>query len=216
MRDEMWYESRNERHRIVAIEYSSTGWPHGVVTEEHWDHSGKPWFNPAKDKPRGTVAAHWDFDFSKTYGELFHHQSGFGGDPLRHVVNGKPIGWVARLWIADDVRLYRQVRRRGKLVAVPAEREQIEKIGYRFLKRPRLLRHSEVTTRNPFQVSPSFDDYSCVYCPKCKDELPDGLNYNLCEHLTYCECCCDYYLEGTRELVQNDGSCEHKEMADAT
>src|SRR6266478_4037630 len=101
--NDLWFEHDGNRHRIVVIEYHGR-WPHAVVAEEHWDHSGKPWFVAGRDKPRGTVAEYWDFDYSKTYDTLYFHNSGGGGDPLDHQLGRfcEPIPPPGKIWTASD------------------------------------------------------------------------------------------------------------------
>jgi len=202
----IWRPDVDKPERIVAIEYMG-GKPHAVTTEEHWDNSKKPWFVPGRDKPSGTAAKQYDFNWSKDWGALFYHNSGFGGDPLEYCFCSSPVGWICDIWLAEDVKIFRLVNRGNKWVQVAASRSQIEKKGYRFLAQPKLLKaDSGGKTRNPFEVSPGYDDHPCIWCSKCKDFFPQDIDYSgPCEHLNYCNNC-GYYFRDSKKLVDDERS----------
>jgi hypothetical protein len=195
----MWWETerdgfrlRQERHRIVYIEYLNRR-PHSVVTELHWDHSRELWFQPGRDKPTGTCAEHWDFEWCRRDSDLYYCKSGFGGDPLvvdicRFAEPDPPPGMI---WCAPDVKLIRWVSKERPEVEIRSDAVLL-RMGYRRLNTPLLLATASGRSRNPFKAAKEIDD-SCSYCRICKDYLPWE---HECEHLEWCdECTCLVYVD---------------------
>ncbi|MHB8397368.1 MAG: hypothetical protein ACYDCI_00315 [Candidatus Limnocylindrales bacterium] len=171
--------------RIMFIEYDR-GWPNGVVTEQHWCRSGRPWFRPGIDSPVGTVARHWEFGWSKRGGEAYRFNSGMGGDPLSVVLyrRAKPDP-PSVIWAHADVGLY-YVKSAGQ-PPVPATPRRLLPLGYRRVATPLLLALPDGgrRTRNPFVASTEV--YSRPgYCKICDDYFPDD---GECEHLEWCDQC---------------------------
>jgi hypothetical protein len=192
---ELWWNYRGgwmpdiQRHRIVFIDYYDRK-PCNVVTEEHWDHTGEPWFKPGIDKPTGTCAAYWDFDWSKRDGTLYFYQSGVGGDPLSAQISpfvrrDPPPGLI---WAAPEVRFHRWLSKAKPDVAIRSDATLLA-MGYRRLSRPLVLAGNgwgmPKGSRNPFSVAEETDSH-LAYCKICDDHFPSDAE---CKHLEWCDRC---------------------------
>jgi hypothetical protein len=193
--DHSWNRG-SEQHRIVVIEYRNRR-PFSVVTEEHWDHTERPWFVPGRDKPNGTVAAYWDFEWCKRDRNLYFHMSGIGGDPLAAYLCSfsKPDLLAGLLWAAPDVRFRRWISSKRPEVAIRSDSTLLS-MGYRRVSRPLLLSGGEWAatkrSRNPFLVA-SETDSPPAYCRICDDYFPTDME---CEHLEWCDRCgCLVYID---------------------
>jgi hypothetical protein len=183
---DLWHNYRDERHRIVFIEYQD-GHPFSVVTEEHWDHSRKPWFVPGRDEPTGTCANDWDFEWCKRDRTCYFHQSGTGGgDPLQCEVHRftHPDPPPGAIWCASDVVLTRWISAEKTDVQIRSD-VTLLKMGYVRLARPLLLRGNGKRSRNPFLTSDEVDTH-ILWCERCKDHIPGDAE---CEHIEWCDRC---------------------------
>lgn len=187
--------------RIVVIEYHARR-PFSVITENHWDHSAKPWFKPGM-RPNGVSRREYDFEWCRTKQQLYQNNSGGGGrSALNYVVHKVVSGKMVEIWADDDVRFFRYVKRGSEWVTVPL-RQDLKALGYRRLKKPRLL---EGLSRNPFDVAEEGDT---VWCPRCKDHLPTDWTSHACDHLVWCDDCGAWVFTDTREFVESgSGKCE--------
>jgi hypothetical protein len=207
----IWFEHRNERHRIVMVEYVNRK-PANVITEEHWDHTRMPWFNPELDKPRGTCPQYWDFEWSKSYGHSFYHNSGGGGDfrvcVCPFVQRSPPPG---ELWVAEGIPILKYAGD-GSTLPVDGD-EELLRMGYRVLRRPRLLIGPYgKKSRNPFDVS---EEGECLYCKICDDWLLVDAYPGPCEHLDWCEKCAMWvYVRGGKFVDGGSGRCRHRNRRD--
>jgi hypothetical protein len=200
----LWYERGTERHEVIYIEYQNRR-PHSVVTLHHWDHRGKPWFNPARDTPTGTCPHYWDFDWCKRDRTAYYHNSGIGGDnaiQVHRFCNPSPP--PGELWVADGITLVRHNER-----AIRSD-SALLKMGYRRLKRPRLLTTPRgEKTRNPFDAGEPTD--TTIYCRVCRDRLPEDGWGPPCDHLEWCDECSAWVYAATADYHDSygDGKCEH-------
>src|ERR1035437_161421 len=208
---DLWYTQSGESHRVVAIEYQD-GHPWSVVTEMHWDHTGKPWFNPAKDQPTGTSPETWDFDRCKRDQATYYHLSGSGGDiefvvaRFTHPSPPKALLWVARgvpivthVSHADGTWNYRRVsngellRRGYQRIARPKRLPLVNAYPYRKAK----------TTLNPFEAA---WEGETVYGDRCQDDLPCEDTYEPCEHVRWCdECVMWFYCDDQTYVESSSG-----------
>lgn len=211
---ELWAEIGGERHRIIFIEYRD-GHPFSVVTEEHWDHTGKPWFRPDQHKATGTCARHWDFEWCRRDGVCYYHNIG-GGGGIRDLSVGpyvEPDPPPGAIWCAPGVVLCRYASKARPKVRIRSDATLL-KMGYRRLGRPLLLPggnawDSPKRSRNPFAVSEATES-GCYYCAACGDWLPrDGE----CEHYEWCDLCgCLATVDGHIREDSHDGNpTEHDE-----
>lgn len=199
----LWWDRDGTYHRIVVIEYID-GLPHSVVTEEHWDHSGKPWFRPGRDRATGMCVEYWDFAWSKRDRTLYCHKSGSGGAYLEHMIHrfAEPDPPPGQIWIADDVRLYRWISSKRPRVFFRPDRmrDELLKRGYRLLDRPLVVPGSR--SRNPFAVAEEPSGH-LVYCKVCDDWFPFE---DECEHMEWCDkCACLVYVENHVREDSHDG-----------
>lgn len=200
---DLWFESGDERHRIVAIEYRD-GKPFSVVTEMHWDHSGKPWFIAGRDTPNGVAGHDWDFEWCNRDGVCRYDLSGFGGKP-RFCAHRfcEPSPPPAELWIAEGTPVFTYTRNcKERRVESDAE---LLKLGYKRLRRPKLLKgRFGDKTRNPFDAA---WEGRAIYCDRCDDYLPDE---NPCEHLEWCDECASWVYVDTNEFHVDYGGGSHE------
>jgi hypothetical protein len=207
-----------ERHRIVYIEYYDRR-PHAVITEEHWDHSKEPWFDPDEHKPTGTCSASWDFEWCKRDGQLYYEKAGGGGDLGRIVLYGlSPSSPPAQIWAADDAAFYRT---EGRLVDNSYREIRIRseavlrRLGYVRIARPLLFSGGyKGRSRNPFNVGEELCDDRLAYCRVCEDH---ARTQDPCEHLEWCDLCCSmvYIATHVREDEPDGKPIIHEEdMAD--
>lgn len=196
---DLWYEHGDERHRIVAIEYQHRR-PFSVVTEEHWDHSGQPWFRPEHHKATGTCCCQWDFEWSRRYRTSYYHMSGSGGELALYVAGFcEPQPPPGELWVADGIPVLRNSLKPKRIKSD----DVLLRMGYRRLKLPRLLTAWDGTkTRNPFEIA---DEGECVYCKLCDDWF---LEDSHCEHMHWCDGCGMFVYTESREIVDSTGLCE--------
>jgi hypothetical protein len=195
---DLWFEDNGERHRVVAIEYQD-GHPASVVTEEHWDHTGKPWFQPGRDTPTGISASYWNFDWSRTSGTLYYHLSGAGGEPRYHVARFcEPSPPKAELWVAEGCPIAEYSLTDGE--HAPVIDSELLARGYKRIALPKLLenRHGE-KTRNPFVAGEQADT---VYCDECRDYLPAEHTYHPCQHIEWCDECVAWIYSESRKRVE--------------
>jgi hypothetical protein len=202
--ENLWYSGKEFPQRVVVIEYEKRR-PVSVITEEHWDHSKKPWFVPGRGLPTGTCPQHYDFNFSKRDASLYWHNSG-GGGGLKYIALkfSEPSPPPGEIWIADDVPVFKYGKRLKEIAIDDAE---LLKLGYRRLKNPRLLSdsYSEVKSRNPFDAS---TEGRCIYCDYCRDHL---LEDSLCEHIDWCgECAGFVYLKSKIWVEDSQSVCQHE------
>jgi hypothetical protein len=212
-RGEIWWEegggwNRDQQsHRVVFIEYHDRR-PFNVVTENHWVHSGKPWFKPGVDRPNGTSACYWDFEWCKRDETLYYSQSGGGGDP-RSIYIGRftePDPPPGLFWAAPDVRFHRWVSKAKPEVAIRSDSVLLA-MGYRRLARPLLLKAayhagSDKRTRNPFLAAEELEG-RIAYCMICDDHFPSD---HECEHMEWCDrCACLVYIDGHIPEDSHDG-----------
>lgn len=202
------HDRDREPQRVVVIEYQD-GWPCSVVTELHWDHSRKPWFKPGRDKPSGTCAEQWDFDYSRTERTLYFHDSGSGGTPKAYVARFvKPDPPPAKLWVAEGVPIV-DCGKSGRGVSDAT----LLKRGYVLIPRPLLLpKPYGGKTRNPFEAG---EEGRTVYCGRCEDCLGCDDTNHPCEHIEWCDGCGLWVYADTRQHVEeHEGSlcdCEQDE-----
>lgn len=201
---DLWWNYGEERHRIVYIEY------HGrhcfaVITELHWDHTKKPWFKPGKDKPTGTCAAFWDFEYSKRCG-LWFHQTGSGGDPL--VVNVGQMSYPnpppATIWCAEDVVLTKWTKRKDN-VPIKTDAELLRR-GFKRTYTPKRVSLNGRRSTNPFEIADESSS-SFVYCRVCKEHFPDDME---CDHVEWCDDCGSMVNSNDRTVCDDEKSkCPH-------
>lgn len=186
---EIWFGDE----KLVFVEYIH-GKPINVVTAKYWDHSGFAWFNPAKDAPTGTCPEHYDFEWSRTHGNIYYHNSGCGGD--YEITLSKWIGSVKQInvWADPIVQFVVDVKRKGEWTTRPATPRDWLRLRYRRLRLPKLISGS----RNPFEYA---CESRCEWCPKCKDWLPTDDTDSPCEHMTWCDGCAMFVDVKTRQLV---------------
>lgn len=205
---EIWYEHQNERHRVVAIEYQD-GWPSGVLTEKHWDYTGKPWFNPGRDRPNGTCACQWDFDWCKGEESLYFHNSGEGGEIAYHVSRFvHPVPPKAKLWVADGVAIVTSTDdgKASRAVNGPSELLQM---GYQLIDRPIRLPAVDYmacptkTTLNPFYAG---WEGETIWCARCQSIHPSEDTNNPCEHIAWCDECATWIYSEERTWVEDERS----------
>jgi hypothetical protein len=202
-RGEIWWEEGGgwnrdqELHRVVFIEYHDRR-PVSVVTENHWDRSGMPWFKAGVDKPSGTCAAYWDFDWCKRDRALYYSQSGGGGDPLSIHVHSfcEPDPPPGLIWAAPDVRFHRWVSKDRPEVAIQTD-SVLLMMGYHRIARPLLLKSTQFDgpkrTRNPFLAAEELEG-RIAYCKICDDHFPSD---HECEHMEWCDRCASLvYIDG--------------------
>lgn len=204
MSDENYFIKLNGvKHRLLVIEYLDDK-PHSVITEEHWEHSKKPWFREGVHTTSGTCCCDFDFNFSKAHDTIYWHKSGCGGDRSLYVI-GKLSNGARKIWLAPDIKLATHVA--GDQWNWGAKREltaaEIAEYGYSVLEKP--------ISENPF--AGACGDIDCVYCPRCESYLPDDFNIlsGLCEHAQWCDDCSAWVLDDTRELIGvGEGKCDHE------
>lgn len=172
-----------KEHGEVAIveyfKYDGVWRPGNIVTRERiktGPHEGQ-W-----------VARHHDANWSRTYGNLYVHCSGFGGKPAAHISQFcRPKPAPCRLWMAPGIRF----KKRGMTA------EMLLACGYIRVNGP---------VPAPFADS---IDGETFWCASCKDHLPydDGHRCGGCgEH--------HHVHKGTTVLVAA-GEVEHDEDGEA-
>lgn len=198
----------NEIHELVFVEYEARR-PCRVLTIKHWDHSGRAWFNPSKGTATGHCLCDYDFDYSRTYGAVYQHMSGCGGE-LRAIIwtpsnpNRRPL---REFWCADGLPLFRYGKH-GKYIKIRSAAE-ITRLGYKRLRLPRLHRESYEPSRNPFDGA---IEGEVVYCRKCDDHLPSDHG---CKHLRWCDECCQwFYLDSNKAADDENWICDCEESND--
>jgi len=214
---DIWYEHNGEPHRVVAIEYQD-GWPSSVLTECHWDHTGEPWFKPGHDKPNGTCAYHWDFDWCKAEKSLYFHNCGQGGKIDYHVGRSvQPVPPKAQLWVAEGVPIlaYSEGGKRERRVRGATE---LLKRGYQLIDQPLRLPCIDYmacktkTTMNPFYAG---WEGETVWCTRCQSSHPCEDTNNPCEHIAWCDGCANWIYSESRTWVEDERStCDCKEDDD--
>lgn len=187
---EIWWNKGDERHRVVFIQYDCDRRPAKVVTEEHWDHSREPWFQAGRNKPTGTCPQYFSIFWSKRFESLYWHNTGGGGDltiPFSPFVNPLPL---SPFWAAPGIVLTKYSK---ACEQIPVSEDELRVMGYERIAKPIILEGLDgKDTVNPFEAADG--DQDCVYCPTCKDDMPDD---SLCEHLDWCEQCCEVvFLKG--------------------
>jgi hypothetical protein len=215
---DIWYThcEGDGRQRVVAVEYQD-GWPVSVLTELHWDHSRKPWFDPAKHPATGTCAEWWDFDWCKRDGTLRYHNSGSGGEIRFHVARFvHPTPPKAELWVADGLPVVTAARRKdGTWGERRVGAAELLRRGYARIARPRSLPlvnaypyRKVKTTLNPFEAGWEGDT---IYCDRCDDHLPSEDTYRPCDHVEWCdECGMWVYTDDQTYLESSSGKHECK------
>lgn len=208
MPNENYYiKLEGNKHRLLTIEYFK-GKPSVVITEEFWDHSNEPWSKKGRHRTTGSNAMHFDFDYSKVYDQLYWHCSGGGGNGKTHCI-GRLIGLKAKIWAAPDIQLTKYVKRKGKWIEKPVTKEDLKRFGYTMIKSPLILKSEyREPSINPFDHAEG--DTECVWCPQCKDHLPDEPG-RACEHLRWCDECSSWIIKKTKQWLEGDSACEHKE-----
>jgi hypothetical protein len=200
----------DELHELVFVMYHQRR-PFSVETVEHWDHSKKPWFNPEKDKPRGFCPQGFDFEYCRRNDTIYQHNSGGGGTVrvvLHEIVEKHP---PCEIWIAAGIPLFRHAKRKP-FNEIPLKDGDLERLGYKRLRKPRLLRGwRDEASRNPFDVS---EEGETVYCRRCEDHLPDEPG-SVCKHLYWCDDCGDwFYLDNRMDSDGERRKCECKNEDD--
>lgn len=179
----LWRRGVEHRERVVVIEYwrgLRGRWiPSAVVTE-------------SMDEYRSSE--HYDFEWCRNVADLYHHNSGGGGWNHTHVLcrHVKPTPPPRKLWVHPSVTLTHYVGR--DLAQVPLTVAAARTLGYQIVPTPldlSWLRPHGPATSNPFDVAEDSPE-SFVYCKRCRGVLRDHGNGDPCEHLTWCDECCDY------------------------
>lgn len=164
----------HDRRPIGLIEYEQHGklWmPHSVFVSHAPDHP--------------LYCSTFDFNWSKTTGGLYYHESGSGGGPY---INGWPGAkrTHAKLWW-DQVAAPKLKTGGGEEVGAA----DLAGLGFDLVADPIDLGDHET---NPFLYGIEGD---VIYCTKCRDHLPES---DVCEHVFWCEKCQEWGgAEGNKE-----------------
>lgn len=181
----MFYKDRSKRVRLNSL----------VVLQEHGKNDGHVYL----------VKEYWDVDWSRKFGYLFH-MSGCGGDETIEVrgIYHATAKSVAMKLLGQSL---------GALVApriVEKEQQWVEKHERNRTRRLTKLPNAIVLDEDEdlmdwLQYNGIESDM--VWCSSCRDCFPGSNDYDLCEHVWWCENTATYSTPDDRCKCKNLDEC---------
>jgi len=178
--------------KIVMIEYHGD-YPHAVFSERN----------------------QWDFDWLPNIHTLAYHLSGCGPGPYIHAIckrwgkEGNSSIWIAKRQKVSSGSLrkrsrpkrygenlqYSRLWRSSKSLSCAKWKRKLPRWGYRFLPNPKQLPCGVV---NPFESFAAIESET-VWCTVCQQRLLDDPYDGWCEHLHWCDECCQLGGPGSED-----------------